>query len=193
MRYVKTMAMTISAMISFAALANTGHSRHADAHVHGLGQLNFALEGNLVHLELAIPGFDILGFESINTDDQHQALNKAVEALKQADLWHFTAAAGCQLQNASVTTDENDHKHEHDHKHDHDDEHHHHDDKAHKSTHMDFSATYTYQCSNPRELKGISTRLFDRFKHSEKLNVQGITDAGQIARTITRKQPETTI
>lgn len=189
MRYVKTMAMTISAVISCAALANSGHSRHADAHVHGVGQLNFALEGNLVHLELAIPGFDILGFESINTDDQRQALNKAVEALKQADVWRFTAAAGCQLQNASVTTDENSHKHEHDHKHDHDDEH----DKAHKSAHMSFSATYTYQCSNPRKLKSISTRLFDRFKHSEKLNVQGITDAGQIARTMTRKQPETTI
>jgi len=188
------MALAVGAMLSCAALANSGHSRHADAHVHGVGQLNFAIEGNLVHLELAIPGFDILGFESINTDAQRQALTKATQSLKQADLWHFTPAAGCQLQSVSVETSEDDH-HEHEHKHenDHDHDHDHDHDEAHKSAHMDFSATYAYQCAHPKQLKRISTRLFERFEHSAKLNVQGLTDAGQVAGTMTRNQPETTI
>ena len=215
MRHLSTVALAISAVLSCAALAKNhdGEQRHADAHVHGVGQLNFAIEGKQVHLELDIPGFDILGFESINSDAQREALDKAVQALKQPDLWGFTDAAGCQLQTVSVTTDshaqhehsdEHDHHHEgshahndeHDHKHEdsHGDGHDHHGEQAtHKSTHMDFAATYVYQCAQPKQLKRISTRLFDRFQHSAALKVQGLTDAGQMAGTMTRNQPETTI
>ena len=231
MRYLSTVALAISAVLSCAALAknNDSEQRHADAHVHGVGQLNLAIEGKQVHLELDIPGFDILGFESINSDAQREALSKAVQALKQPDLWGFTDAAGCQLQTVSVATDshahhghgdahdhhhesshahsdEHDHKHEgshghrdeHDHKHEdghaHVDGHDHQGEQATaKSTHMDFAATYVYQCAQPQQLKHISTRLFDRFHHSATLKVQGLTDAGQMAGTMTRSQPETMI
>lgn len=202
MRHLSTVALAVSAVLSCAALANNHHGeqRHADAHVHGVGQLNFAIEGKQVHLELDIPGFDILGFESVNSAARREALSKAVQALKQPDLWGFTEAADCQLQTVSVTTDshehgdEPDHHDNHDHKRSHADGHDHHGEQArHKSTHMDFAATYVYQCAQPKQLKHISTRLFDRFQHSAALKVQGLTDAGQMAGSMTRNQPETRI
>ena len=202
MRHLSTVALAVSAVLSCAALANNHHGeqRHADAHVHGVGQLNFAIEGKQVHLELDIPGFDILGFESVNSAARREALSKAVQALKQPDLWGFTEAADCQLQTVSVTTDshehgdEPDHHDNHDHKRSHADGHDHHGEQAaHQSTHMDFAATYVYQCAQPKQLKHISTRLFDRFQHSAALKVQGLTDAGQMAGSMTRNQPETRI
>ena len=201
MRQLSTVALAISAVLSCAALAKShdGAQRHAEAHVHGVGQLNLAIEGKQVHLELDIPGFDILGFESINSDARREALSNAVQALKQPDLWGFTEAAGCQLQTVSVTTDSHEHgdghdHHKHDHKHSHGDGHDHHGEQAtHKSTHMNFAATYVYQCDQPKQLNNISTRLFDRFQHSAALQVQGLTDAGQMAGSMTRNQPETRI
>ena len=198
MRHLSAVALAVSAVLSCAALAKNhdGAPRHADAHVHGVGQLNLAIEGKQVHLELDIPGFDILGFESVNSAAQREALSKAMEALKQPDLWGFTEAADCQLQTVSVTTDSHDHHHEcsHSDKHDHGDGHDHHGEQAtHKSTHMDFAATYVYQCAQPRQLKNISTRLFERFQHSASLQVQSLTDAGQMAGSMTRNQPETRI
>ena len=184
MRHLSTVALAISAVLSCAALAKNhdGAQRHADAHVHGVGQLNLAIEGQQVYLELAIPGFDILGIESISSDAQREALSKAVQALQQPDLWGFTDAAGCRLQTVSVTTDSHAQGHDH-----------HGGQARHQSTHMDFAATYVYQCAQPKQLRHISTRLFDRFPHSAALKVQGLTDAGQMARSMTRNQPETTI
>lgn len=201
MRHLSTVALAVSAVLSCAALAKNhdGEPRHAEAHVHGVGQLNLAIEGKQVHLELDIPGFDILGFESVNSAARREALSKAVEALKQPDLWGFADAAGCQLQTVSVITGSHDHHHkgshsEHDHGDSHADGHDHHGEQAaHKSTHMDFAATYVYQCAQPKQLKRISTRLFDRFQHSAALQVQSLTDAGQMAGSMTRNQPETRI
>lgn len=192
MRHLSTAALVMGVMLSCAAVAKHHHGehRHAEAHVHGMGQLNFAVEGKQVHLELDIPGFDILGFESVNSHAQREALNRAVQALKQPDLWGFTDAAGCQLQTVSVSTDGDDHHHEGHHAHG--DKHDHHSEEA-TSNHMDFAASYVYQCSQPKQLKHISTRLFDRFEHSATLKVQGFTDAGQVAGTMTRNQPETRI
>ena len=202
MRHLSTAALVMGVMLSCAAVAKHHHGehRHAEAHVHGMGQVNFAVEGKQVHLELDIPGFDILGFESVNSAARREALSKAVEALKQPDLWGFTDAAGCQLQTVSVIPDSHDHHHKgsHSDKDDHGDSHadghdHHGEQAAHKSTHMDFAATYVYQCAQPKQLKRISTRLFDRFQHSAALKVQSLTDAGQMAGSMTRNQPETRI
>ncbi|MCG8531294.1 MAG: DUF2796 domain-containing protein, partial [Desulfovibrionales bacterium] len=115
MRNISSIAAGVACVIiSFSAAAET---RHVDAHVHGAGHLNFAIEGSQVHLELEAPGFDILGFETITSEKQHKLLDKAVEQLKAADLWVFTPAAGCQLTKVEVSAGDDDHQDSHD-KHD---------------------------------------------------------------------------
>ncbi|MGO0307397.1 ZrgA family zinc uptake protein [Endozoicomonas acroporae] len=192
MRCVAKVAAVACALIT-AGVAADGH-RHAGAHVHGAGHLNFAIEGRQVHIELETPGFDILGFESIRSDAQRRQLKDALLELEKDDLWSFAPAASCTLQSASASASgehgEDHHGdadgHHHD-KHEHDD---HHGDGHHESAHMDIAATYVYECANIAGLNSISTRLFQRFANSEQLQVQGFTDAGQIAGQMNRERPE---
>ncbi len=54
MRHFSKMAAVACVLISTGALAES--TRHADAHVHGAGHLNFAVEGSQVHLETGNTG-----------------------------------------------------------------------------------------------------------------------------------------
>ncbi|MET4693152.1 ZrgA family zinc uptake protein [Endozoicomonas lisbonensis] len=203
--------------VSGAAMAHSHHHndevRHAGAHVHGEGELNFATEGSELHLELMMPAHDILGFESINTHAQKKQLNEALEKLESDTIWSLSVAAGCQLNHAHASPtkeihvkdghghghDKHDHdhghshdKHDHDHghshdKHDHDHEHHH--DHDHDG-HMDIAASYVYECKAVNQLNQLSTALFEAFPRSERIRVQGFTQSGQLSETMTPNQPQ---
>ncbi|USE38795.1 DUF2796 domain-containing protein [Endozoicomonas sp. SCSIO W0465] len=205
MRHFSTMAIVACALMS--AGVSAGGKRHADAHVHGTGHLNFAVEGHQVHIELETPGFDILGFESISSDAQRRQLEDALDELEKDDLWSFTSAASCTLKTASASAsgghgeDHHDHHGDADGHHDSHHDHHGHDDHHdshhekhghdhHEAAHMDIAATYVFECANIAGLNSISTRLFQRFGNSQQLQVRGFTDAGQIAGQMSRQQPE---
>ncbi|WP_252178988.1 DUF2796 domain-containing protein [Endozoicomonas sp. 4G] len=216
--FTKLAAGIACGVLSLTASAANGEPRHVDAHVHGHGELNFAVEGSEVHLELKMPANDVLGFETITTDKQRHQLHEALNKLEAASLWSMTPAASCKLVSAKATTSSVDHEHghhEHDHhhddehahhdhhEHDHHDEHkhhehdHHHDEHAHHDLsheghggHMDISATYVFQCGNVSQLNTISTSIFEKFERSESLSVQGFTQKGQTAAEMTKSTPE---
>ncbi|KXF80822.1 zinc uptake protein ZrgA [Enterovibrio coralii] len=82
--------------------------------------------------------------------------------------------------------DDHGHKDSHDDHHgDHDDHagHDHHDEHDHgkESSHGEFSAQYTFSCSNPAEIKTVTTNWFDTFSTTEKITVQALTDKGVVA------------
>lgn len=193
MRHFAKMAVAACVWISTGVYAE--NNRHADAHVHGVGHLNFAIESGQVHLELEAPGFDILGFESVTSESQRKQLEDALNNLEQEDLWSFTPDAACTLKTASASVVGED-RHQHDH-HDHDHHDHHHESHPeehghdhHAAAHMDIAATYIYECASIVSLNRISTRLFQRFNNSEQLKVQGLADSGQIAGQMSRQRPE---
>ena len=78
--------------------------RQHRAHVHGAGTLNLVQEGKRVHIELEIPGMDIVGFEhQARTASQKQAVKDAVAVLEQGDaLFRLNAEATCALDTAGV-------------------------------------------------------------------------------------------
>ena len=175
-------------------IAGERHHRHSDAHVHGLGHVNFAVDGSQVHLELAVPAFDILGFESMTTQSQRSQLGDALRTLEKEELWSFSSSAHCRLNYASASESEvmmsgkKHHKH-HDSHHKHGDSHSGQD--QHRSQqHMVINARYTYECSDIGKLDHISTLLFQEFRNSQQLKVQGIVGSGQIAGKMNREQPE---
>ncbi|WP_263078189.1 DUF2796 domain-containing protein [Endozoicomonas sp. Mp262] len=198
----------IAGALSLALILPNTHAeqRHHEAHVHGQGQLNLAIDDSQVYMELKLPAHDLLGFESINNKAQQQALDQALLQLKSPSLWSFPQQAQCLLTVADASSN----KHQHDDHEDHHSEHHHdshhsdhHDDEHHDphhdshqadsdSSHMDISATYTFKCNNTKAINALSTNLFKQFERSELIKVQAITGNGQYSKTLSRTAPKVT-
>ena len=192
--------------------------RQHDAHVHGAGTLNLVQEGNQVHIELEIPGMDIVGFEHQATStSQKEAVKKAVAVLKQGNsLFYINAEAKCKLDTAEIEVAMMDEEHEgethgrHHHeaqqKKDEKAAHHDHEkkDEAHKGDephkeaqhaedeedrHSEFHATYVFTCASPDNLKQLKITLFDQFQNSESLQAQFVTARKQSAQRLSRQAP----
>ena len=78
--------------------------RELDAHEHGVATLDVALDGTRLYLDLATPAYNVLGFEHApSTDEQRQTVSNA-RALLESDVPFVPdPAAGCTLEEASVT------------------------------------------------------------------------------------------
>lgn len=189
-------------LLASPALAES--TRGLDAHEHGVGALDIAVEGTTVILEFRAPGADIVGFEhDASTDADRAAINAAVATLsKPLDLFLFPAAAGCSVTKASAEL-HGDHDeqeaHEHDHDHDHADKHdtHAHDDHGHEdhedhaktASHSEFHASYSLICETPDQISSITFAYFDVFENARELEVQMVTSAGAQAFEVTRSDP----
>lgn len=159
--------------------------RHVAAHVHGEGELNFAIDSSELHMELMMSAHDILGFETITTAAQQQQLDEALEKLQSENLWTLPKAAKCRLGSAhAAATGHNSHD---DHGHGHDTHGRNHDNQG---GHMDIAASYVFQCENIESLNQLSTTLFETFPRSEKIRVQGFTASGQLSEHMSPQQTE---
>ncbi len=127
-----TTALSLIALSTGAAQSET---RELDAHQHGHGALNIAVEGGVMAMELEVPGADIVGFEHpAESAEDRAAIDAAIAKLaKPLELFVIPSDAGCTVTAANVELigDEDEHGHDdHDHdKHDHDDDHAEHDDE----------------------------------------------------------------
>jgi hypothetical protein len=171
-----------------------GH-RHHQAHEHGVGQLNIAIEQHQLHLELESPAMNIVGFEhKPRNEKQHKAVEQAVARLREGEKLFLTShEAGCSLQQAQVDTSllEGDDEHHHDGGHD---EHHqhdaHHEEEHGEEAHADFTASYRFECHKPEALKSITVKLFAAFPATEELEVQLLSGQGQSATELTSSNPK---
>lgn len=123
------MKQTISLIALLAACpALAEDARQLDAHEHGVGALNIAIEGTTVAMEFEAPGADIVGFEYEATSDaDHAAIDAALVTLgAPLDLFVMPDAAGCSVVQATAELEGEDGHEDHDEEHhdDHDDEHH---------------------------------------------------------------------
>ena len=109
--------------LCFSVAANATEREHA-AHEHGVGQLNIAIEGQEVEIELVSPGADIVGFEhEAESEGDKAAVERALSSLKDADaLFAFPPAAQCQIEEAEVESAQLDDHDHHDEKHEHGEE-----------------------------------------------------------------------
>ena len=169
------------------------HRQH-DAHVHGIGELNLALEGREVHVELDSPAANIVGFEHApSSEADHAALDKAVATLKNGDqLFRFNKEAGCRLEDVQVASalieeeheghaKEDPDKHSHEEKEGHDHEQDEHEDEV----HSDIEAAYHFKCTEPDKIMQLSVEIFEAFPGTEKLKVQYVVESKQGAGELT--------
>ena len=73
-------------------------TRQLDAHEHGVGTLNVAIDGPVVAMAFEAPGADIVGFEYAAQSDADLAAVEAALALlgEPSSLFALPEAAGCE-------------------------------------------------------------------------------------------------
>ncbi len=184
-----------AALLTCGSAATTAEEkRQLDAHEHGHGTLNIAIDEDEVAMELIAPGADIVGFEhEAKSDDQKAAVKQAKETLANAaNLFKIPSEAKCKL--TSVDVDLEDHEHDgHDDHASHDD--HGHDDKDHDkkhnedAEHSEFHATYKFDCATPAALSPIQTDYFKTFPNAKELKVTIVTSKGQTQVEATGDKP----
>ncbi|MEM9967509.1 MAG: DUF2796 domain-containing protein [Pseudomonadota bacterium] len=192
-------------LILIAMSAQAEDTRQLDAHEHGVGELNIAVEGKTVMMELRAPGADIVGFEYEATSDSDlAAVDAALTTLGDPmSLFVLPAAAGCEATDARVMleaeTSHDDHdKHEengHDHGHadheEHGDDHADHDHEANAAgeRHSEFHAEYTVTCANPAAATEIAFDYFTAFPNAQELEVQMVTYFGAFGFEVMHDDP----
>jgi len=203
---VTLLALLISSTSLLVSAAGEDHPKQSfiqhQSHQHGLVEFNIAQQGKQLLIEVQAPGSDLLGFEHApETDQQQRQLQAAQDQLQQPQqLFSLASAAQCKLLSVDVqhnlappvdgehaTKDEAKEHEEHAGK---DDakEHEEHEEHEEQGEHSGFSAQYQFRCDNIKGLKQISSRWFEHFPASEKIDVQLITDAGQKSLSLTANQ-----
>lgn len=207
--------MILSRLVPATALLVTAlplgaqETRQMDAHVHGTGALQIAIDGPVIAMEITVPGADIVGFEHLpGSDADRAALDAALAQFGDAfTLFTLQGDPGC----TSVTKIADTHGYgvAPDHGDDHDDhgaddhganadDHDHdtaaeagHDDHDHDSgaNHAEFHAVYEMTCTDPAALMAIAFPYFDLFENAQELDVQIVSDTGAMAAEVTRAAP----
>ena len=186
---------TLTSIIFFiiASPVFSEDARQLNAHEHGIGTLNIAIEAPLVVMEFHAPGADIVGFEyAAKSDADLAAISAALKTLEAPlDLFVLPKAARCAVQAVQVELesdadhganeeDHQGHNDEHDHKHEDHDDHDDHDEEKHaaSSGHTEFHAEYSLICSNIEALTQIDFAYFEVFPNSKQVALQLISQSG---------------
>ncbi|MDW3221864.1 MAG: DUF2796 domain-containing protein [Paracoccaceae bacterium] len=202
-------SLSLLALLSLSASPVLGgETRQLDAHEHGVGQLDIAIEGTRIEMALHAPGADIVGFEyAARSAEDRAAVDAAVAILaRPLDLFVLPGSAGCSVVAASAELEseaaeheehaghEGEHGHDDHDEHAHDDEHGHDDEHAHEdheeaAGHTEFHAEYQLNCADPAAISNIGFVYFETFPNALELEVQIITERGAQAFEVMKDAP----
>lgn len=153
--------------LSIASETHHNHSKHDHDehkyhyhHIHGEAKLTLVMEASTLMMELHVPAQDVLGFEgTVTSATQENAIKQAERYLSGTEqLFKFE---GTHCQSKTVKTNLANAKHI-----------------------SDVKAEYTFQCEQGQNLKSIGTYLFERFKGTQEIKAQWITESQQGASTL---------
>lgn len=158
------------ALLPFTAAHAHDEHEHGSlgAHEHGTAQLNVALDGETLEIELDSPAMNIVGFEHApSTPEQKTQAAAAQQRLDEPEtLFALPAAAQCTTAQSDVGSPVFGNAAE---------------SKGHEGhEHADVDAHYQFQCDNPSALASIDfAPFFKAFPGTHKIVVQAITSSGQ--------------
>lgn len=170
--------------------------RAQHAHVHGKLELDIAIEGTAVTLEMEAPLESLLGFERApRTDAEREAVANMAKRLRAADqLFVIDPAAGCKLgpvqldspvlsgdkpadsKPATAATKAGDAKAP---------------TKpaakaAEDGDHADLDASFAFNCVDASRVRYIEVQLFDAFKNLRQIESEIVAPQGQFKRVLRR-------
>jgi hypothetical protein len=154
------------------------------AHEHGHWQMNAAVEGNMLLIELIAPGADVAGFEhEARTASEKAKVWTGIEKLKAADsLFAFTPAAGCVLASADAAAAKLDRE-------GHGDNGRHGQTEKHEETHNEYHAEYRFTCAEMAALESIRVGIFTVFPTAAEVEAAVLSGKGQRAAELTAAAP----
>lgn len=173
----KTLPLAVAAALLFSAALVHAH----EAHVHGVGKLDVALDGQTLSLHLDSPLVNLVGFEhAANSAKDKQAVQAMTNTLRNAGAVFVTSpSAECKLNGVKLESAALDPallgeaaaakpaaQADHD-------------------GHADLDADFTFRCAHPERLQKIEVRLFDAFKGFNSIDVQLVTSKRQGAAKLT--------
>jgi hypothetical protein len=168
MRLLATLALAAAAALAAPAYAHK-------AHVHGVMNLNLAIDGPVLSVELVTPQDSLVGHERrARPGAETTAAGVALALLREAPRWlQPDAAAGCSAGPVTIVpgklegpvpAGEKD------------------------SGHADVEARVEWRCQAPAALKGVDVLLFDAFRRAERIEVQVAGGSGPAKQTLRRGQ-----
>ncbi|MBL8020455.1 MAG: DUF2796 domain-containing protein [Leptospirales bacterium] len=98
---MKRHLVTTVVMVLFPVILQAQEHRHADAHEHGIVQLDIAIEDKTADIDLEAPAFNIYGFEHrpVSAADKAKQ-NAGLEKIRKnlTNLIQFQPDAGCSIR-----------------------------------------------------------------------------------------------
>lgn len=178
------LSCALACLLPFTA----AHAHGLGAHVHGTANLQVAVEGDSLSLDMDTPLDNLLGFEhEPRGDKQKNAVRNMAKALRDAATQFVpTPAARCTLVSVQLESGVLDPKllgesakPEHaQEKHEHEEE----------SGHADLDAGFTFRCASPKDLHDMEVKLFDSFPNLHHIDVQLVGPRGQTGAKLDTKQ-----
>lgn len=176
MRLLLALPFILSPLAAHAAEPAHAHMAQASLghHQHGVGELDVALDGATLELELRSPAANLLGFEHAPRNAEERArLTRLQEQLEQPQiLFGVPAAAGCRLAASELDSPlfaSHGQAHGHDHGH-----------AGEAGAHSEIHARYRFDCATPQALTALdAAALFRQFPATTRLQVQLIGPRGQ--------------
>ena len=157
-------------------------TRQVDKHEHGVGELNIAIDSNMIALEFMLPGADIVGFEyKAKSDEDLAKIENALLVLENYEnLFALTKNSKCVLADLDYHLSGEEH-----------DEHanEEHEEHADEESHTEFYAKYSFKCDNIKQLDKVEFSYFKTFPNSSELEVQFVSDIGSNAFEVEADKP----
>jgi hypothetical protein len=189
MRHCSGLITTVAAVVALGALclqvpANAQETH--EAHVHGVGQLDVAIDGNRLTLYLDSPLVNLLGFEhpAVSAPDRLAAQTMSRRLRAPASLFVPTAAAQCTPLPVKLVSDAlapalldpdgpapqatptGKNK------------------PAAQGEHADLDANFAFQCAHPDQLRTLEVKLFRVFPGFHRIEAQIVTPQRQSAASL---------
>jgi hypothetical protein len=158
------------------------HNEHASlgAHAHGMAQLNVALDGSVLELELESPANNLVGFEhAANSPADRARIASARSQLEQPQALFGLATGGCSLSTQELQSplfEPEDHEE--------------HEEHEHAGEHSEIHAHYRFACTQADAVQQLDlSELFKRFPATLKIQVQLLGPNGQQGAELTPDNP----
>ena len=156
-----------------------------DAHVHGLSEINIAIDQQTIEIGMKSPAIDLVGFEhKAKSKEDITAVKKAKSLLNRHDRVIEFSGGNCELLNQFIDVSSIIHTHHHT-----ENEHtkQHIKNYSQEVNHSEVIANYRYHCKKVADLYSITVKVFHLFPGIKKMQALWITEREQGAASLNPK------